>query len=196
MSAERRRKAEEESPTKRLYRLRGWVMVPLILFITLCARHECENKLFVWGIGGLTFALGVALRVWAQTHLHYRLKVPKVLTVTGPYAFVRNPIYIANTVILAGACMFAELFWFIPVFVLYCAVVYAFVIRYEEASLLRKYGRAYQEYVALVPRVFPQWRRPQGQAPTVTQYFLPSIVAESHNLIFLLLFAIKEILTR
>jgi protein-S-isoprenylcysteine O-methyltransferase Ste14 len=171
-------------------------MVPPALFITLCVRAECENRLLVWGLGGLTFALGLARRLWAQIHLHYRLKVPKTLTVTGPYAYVRNPMYIANTIILAAACMFAELFWFAPVFVLYCAVVYAFVIRYEEARLLRRYGTAYAEYARRVPRVFPKLARPAPAGASVSAYLLPSILAEAHNLLFLLPFVLKELLGR
>jgi protein-S-isoprenylcysteine O-methyltransferase Ste14 len=171
-------------------------MVPPVLFITLCVRAECENRLLVWGLGGLTFALGLALRLWAQIHLHYRLKVPKTLTVTGPYAYVRNPMYIANTIILVAACMFAELFWFAPIFVLYCAAVYAFAIRYEEARLLRRYGTAYAEYARRVPRVFPKFARPAPAGASVSAYLFPSILAEAHNLLFLLPFVLKELLGR
>jgi protein-S-isoprenylcysteine O-methyltransferase Ste14 len=171
-------------------------MVPPALFITLCVRHECENRLLVWGLGGLAFTLGLALRLWAQVHLHYRLKVPKTLTASGPYAYVRNPMYIANTIMLAAACMFAELFWFVPIIVLYCAVVYAFTIRYEEARLLRRYGTAYAEYARRVPRVFPKFARPTAGGASVSSYLFPSILAEAHNLLFLLPCALKELLGR
>jgi protein-S-isoprenylcysteine O-methyltransferase Ste14 len=165
-----------------------------MLFVTLCARGECENEWLVWGLGGLTFALGLALRLWSQMHLHHRIKVKKTLTVTGPYAYVRNPIYIANTTIFAGICMLAELFWFIPILVLYCAVVYAVAIRYEESRLLRRYGSAYQEYASRVPRVFPKLRWSNPKAGSVRHYVLPSVLAEAHNLLFLLPLALKELI--
>jgi protein-S-isoprenylcysteine O-methyltransferase Ste14 len=180
---------------KLIYRLRGWLMVPPMIFIVLCTRHECENALLVWGLGGLTFAWGLALRLWSQMHLHYRIRVKKMLTVTGPYAYVRNPIYIANTTMFAAICMLAELFWFVPILVLYCGVIYALAIRYEESRLLRKYGSAYQEYASRVPRVFPKLRWSNSKAGSVRHYVLPSVLVEAHNLLFLLPLAIKELIT-
>jgi len=177
-----------------IYKLRGWLMVPPMVFIIVCTRLECENVLLVWGLGGLTFAAGLALRLWSQMHLRHRIKVKKTLTVTGPYAYVRNPIYIANTTMFAGASMLAELFWFVPILVLYCAVIYALVIRYEESRLLRRYGDAYREYISRVPRVFPRRSRSKAKSATVGQYVLPSILVEAHNLLFLLPLAIKELI--
>jgi protein-S-isoprenylcysteine O-methyltransferase Ste14 len=179
---------------KLIYRLRGWLMVPPMIFILLCTRHECENALLVWGLGGLTFGVGLALRLWAQMHLHHRLRVPKTLTMTGPYAYVRNPMYLANTALLAGTSMLAELFWFVPFLVLYCALIYTRVIRYEEAHLLRKYGAAYQEYMARVPRLLPKWTPQETTGARVSRYLLPCILAEAHNLLFLLPFVIKELI--
>jgi steroid 5-alpha reductase family enzyme len=113
---------------------------------------------------------------------------------TGPYAYVRNPMYLANTTMLAGASMLAELFWFVPFLVLYCALIYTLVIRYEEAHLLRKYGAAYQEYMARVPRLCPKLRPPATSGARVPRYVLPCILAEAHNLLFLLPFALKELI--
>jgi len=169
-------------------------MVPPMVFITLCTWGEVENELAVFGAGGVTFALGLALRVWAQMHLHYRLRMSKTLTLTGPYAYVRNPIYIANTTMLAGSCMLAELFWFIPIQVLWCAVVYGLVVRYEETHLAKKYGRAYLEYVSRVPRWLPKVGRSDEGRPRVAGYFGPSLLAEAHNLAFLLPFLMKELI--
>lgn len=178
-----------------VYRVRGLLMVPPMILITLITWGECENELCIWGIGGATFILGLALRVWAQMHLHYRLESKKTLTTTGPYACVRNPIYIANTAMLAGACMLAELFWFVPVQVLYCAAVYALVVRHEEARLAAKYGAPYREYLASVPRWFPRLR-PLARATDMGLYFVPSLLVEAHNLLLLVPFLVKEAFVR
>lgn len=181
---------------KTIYALRGWLMVPPMLFVTLCTWTETEGHLFVFGIGGFVFALGLVLRVWAQIHLHYRLKIRKVLTVTGPYAIVRNPIYIGNTIILAGACMLAELYWFVPLQILYCAVVYTFVVRYEENHLAQKYGNAYVKYLSSAPRWFPKRTTglSNGKGHFFTEYLLPSLLAEVHNLLLLIPFIVKELI--
>ena len=179
-----------------IFKLRGWLMLIPMVFITVCTAYETENEWLCFGLGGLVFVLGLVLRVWAQMHLHYRLRIRKELTVTGPYAFVRNPIYIGNTLMLAGACMLAELFWFVPVQVLYCALVYTFVVRYEESHLADKYGGAYVEYMSRVPRWLPGLglARLSAGAGVFRAYFTASLWSEVHNLLLLSPFIIKELL--
>jgi len=167
-------------------------MAPPMIFITLCTWGEVENDLLVFGLGGVAFAAGLFIRLWSQTHLRYRLHIKTTLTRTGPYAYVRNPIYIGNTFILVGACLLAEMFWFAPIQLLYCAIIYSLVVRYEEAHLAEKYGVAYLDYVKRVPRWLPKLLRPESTRANVTQYLGVSTLAEAHNLLFLLPFIIKE----
>ena len=89
-------------PKKIWYRLRGALIVPFYLFALLFNNGEINNPWVIYPLGTVLFMLGLGLRIWAQMHLHYRLKVHKTLTLTGPYLYVRNPIYIGNTLILAG----------------------------------------------------------------------------------------------
>ncbi|MGI6398332.1 MAG: methyltransferase family protein [Desulfomonilia bacterium] len=88
-------------------------------------------------------------------HLHYRLKVHKTLTLTGPYLYVRNPIYIGNTLILAGITVLAGLLWFVPVMVIACGFTYHMTVLYEEGHLTRKYGQGYVEFLERIPRWLP-----------------------------------------
>ena len=182
-----------EAFLKSIFKVRGLIMVPPMIFITLCTAGEWENNLAVFGGGGAVFMLGLSLRVWAQMHLRYRLRTHKILTVTGPYAYVRNPIYIANTAILLGACMLAELFWFLPIQLLWCAVIYTFVVRYEEARLAQKHGDAYRAYLARVPRWLPKFSPSMNFKPSTREYIGRSLLAEVHNLAILLPFVVKEI---
>ena len=177
------------------FKLRGLLMVPPMVLLTLCVWHETENELLVFGLGGLLFLAGLTLRVWSQMHLHYRLQTKTLLTTTGPYRFVRNPIYIANVVMLTASCFLAELFWFAPIMMVYAAGVYFMVVRHEEAHLLAKYGAPYKEYTSAVPRWLPL-RRPAGENnhSSVMQFMRPSMWAECHNLLLLLPFLIKEFL--
>ncbi len=181
---------------KIIFKLRGYLMIPPVIFVILCTWGEIEKDWLVFGLGGAIFALGFALRVWAQMHIHYRLKTKKMLTTTGPYAYTRNPLYIANTVMLAAVCMLSELFWFAPIQILYCAAVYSFVVRFEEEHLTQKYGTAYLNYVNEVPRWFPRLRQLNINKTNINtnKYFTPSIAAEIYNLLLLLPFVIKEIL--
>jgi hypothetical protein len=120
----------------------------------------------------------------------------KILTTTGPYAYVRNPLYIANTIMLAATCMLAELFWFVPVQILYCAIVYTFVVRFEENRLYQKYGSAYLNYAHQVPRWLPKLRSMSIKETNINRYLIPGIVAEVHNLLLVVPFIVKEMLLR
>jgi len=168
-------------------------MVPPVVFMSLCTWKEIENETLTFGIGGIVFGMGLCLRVWSQMHLHYRLRVPKILTTTGAHAYIRNPCYVANTLMLTGAAILSELFWFAPLMLVYCAIVYSFVVRYEEAKLTKKYGTLYTDYFNRVPRWFPRLRHLQKISSTkMRQFLIPSIFAEMPSLLLVVPFLIKE----
>ncbi len=169
-------------------------MVPPVVFMALCSWKEIENDVLIFGLCGIVFGAGLCLRVWSQMHLHYRLRVRMILTTTGPYAYIRNPFYVANTLLLTGAAFLSELFWFAPLMLVYCAIVYSFVIRYEEAKLPKRYGTLYTDYFNRVPRWFPKLRCLQKKSSTETRQFLVhSLFVEMHNLLLLIPFLIKEV---
>jgi protein-S-isoprenylcysteine O-methyltransferase Ste14 len=162
--------------------------------MVLCTWGECEHELLMATLGGAVFLCGALLRLWAQMHLHYRLKARKRLTRTGPYALVRNPIYIANTLLLLGLCIGSEVLWLLPLVLLYCGVVYTFVVRQEEAHLAAKYGPPYREYLSQVPRWVPRLGSWGGVRGRMGHEFLwPSIAAELHLLLWLAVPLAKEL---
>lgn len=79
---------------------------------------------------------------------------PELLT-AGPYAFVRNPMYLGNLVITTCLALLSGL-WYGPLvaWVAY-AGVYLIVIPYEERYLEARFGQKYRTYKLLVPRLFP-----------------------------------------
>lgn len=174
------------------YKLRGVLMVPWLVFMVFSTYQEYERH-WIFFVALAVFGAGFAIRVWSQMHLHYRLKVRKVLTTTGPYRFVRNPIYIANTLILLGACIMSELVWLAPFLLIWCALVYSLVVRHEERHLTSKYGQAYVEYLESVPRWLP--RVPPLSQPhvTVRQFAARSVGAEMYCFLYILPLVFKEI---
>lgn len=177
------------------YRWRGPLMAPLYLVLVSVFVGETECDSYVWPVGLILFFVGVALRVWAQTHLHYRLSVRKTLTTTGPYTFVRNPIYIANTLMLVGLTVLSELLWWIPVTLVWCAIIYSLVVRREERHLLEKYGDPYRVYVKTVPRWIPLRPRNREDVGLARRFVWSSLRAEAHCLLLLLPLIGKEVLS-
>ncbi len=180
-----------------IYKWRGRLGALPAIFLVFCRYGEIEYH-WVFAVGAGIFLSGVLVRVVAQEHLHYRLRAPVVLTVTGLYGYVRNPIYIGNIVILCGLCFLAELVWCTPFMVAWSALVYSLVVRHEEAELPARYGTAYTEYLEHVPRWIPQLRPrcAPWQAPaalSVRRYFWPSIAAELHCVLWPIAFVLKEL---
>lgn len=185
---------EQQAQGRIWYKLRGALIAPAYLFTIACVYRESEHWMTL-AFGLVLFAAGFSLRVWSQMHLHYRLKEHKILTTTGPYSLVRNPIYIGNTLILIGTTLTAELMWFVPVMLLACMLTYSLVVRYEERHLREKYGVPYHDFLDDVPRWVP--RMTEG-SDLVTgrhlRFFLPSLLAEIHILLLLLLPLAKEVI--
>lgn len=179
-----------------IYQQRGLLLVPPFVFMTLCTWKEVEQDGLTFALGGVCFVAGWCLRVWSQMHLHYRLKVHKALTTTGPYAYVRNPCYVANTLLLTAVAFLSELYWFIPLMLIYCATVYSLVVRYEEDKLTKQYGILYANYCTQVARWFPKLRSlPENSCTRMRKFLRPSILAEMPNLLLVIPFLIKEAVT-
>lgn len=102
---------------------------------------------------GVPIALaGIGLRAWAAGHL---LK-NQALAVTGPYAHVRNPLYLGTLVAASGLAIAARS-W---VFALLCAtsflLIYLPVTELEEQHL-RSLFPDYVTYAQSVPKWWPRW---------------------------------------
>jgi protein-S-isoprenylcysteine O-methyltransferase Ste14 len=149
---------------KSVYAWRGPVAALPVIFSVFCFVGECENDLVIWPLGVLLFVMGWALRMWAQKHLGYRLNIKRTVTTSGPSALVRNPIYIANTLVILGAVVMSEVLWLIPVALLWCALVYSLVVQFEEQLLASKYGEEYLDYLRAAPRWWPRLGGPFGHA--------------------------------
>jgi protein-S-isoprenylcysteine O-methyltransferase Ste14 len=100
--------------------------------------------------------LGLAARAWAAGHLEKNTR----LADSGPYAWVRNPLYL-GTVLVAAGLVAASRRWELGV--LFAAVfllIYLPVVELEEQHL-RKLFPGYSEYARRVPKLAP---RPPARA--------------------------------
>jgi len=101
-------------------------------------------------IGTAIASLGILLRAIASGHVEKN----RVLAMTGPYAYVRNPLYLGSIIIGVGFGIAARDVWIFLAIVLLFAVVYVPVIRSEEA-FLRSQFREYGDYALRVPSMLP-----------------------------------------
>jgi len=81
---------------------------------------------------------------------------PQHLVVTGLYRYVRNPIYVAVTSLIAGQGLLFGNVRLLEYGLVVWLGFFAFVLLYEEPALRRKFGREYEDYCARVPRWIPR----------------------------------------
>lgn len=162
------------------YRLRGAFVAPVILAAAVLARHAHPHAGSL-GAGAATFLAGWGGRMWAQRHLGYRLRRRMRLTTCGPYRRVRNPIYIANTLVVTGTTLLTGDPWLVAAAIGLCAAVYGLTVRHEEARLARWYGRRYLAYVHTTPRWLPSVPAPpDGVGCACARHWTEVALAEWH----------------
>jgi protein-S-isoprenylcysteine O-methyltransferase Ste14 len=74
------------------------------------------------------------------------------LVTTGPYAFSRNPIYLGNTIALAGLALVFDVPWFLILAPVAAIFVQELAIKREEAHLAARFGDEWLAYAAKVRR--------------------------------------------
>ena len=143
-----------------VFRYRSYTPLPFLAVMVVFARPA------VWSIaaGIALMALGEALRFWGVSIVGAETRTTGTvggtyLITSGPFAYVRNPLYLGNMMLYAGVgLMSMALFpWLLAAAVLWFYVQYWLIVTREEEYLASTFGDAYREYVNSVPRFFPRW---------------------------------------
>jgi len=143
-------------------RLRRW-RVPLHFVVAAVVLAFAEPAPPLLLAGAVVVGVGLVVRGWAAGHL--RREAP--LTVSGPYAHVRHPLYLGTAFILAGFAVAGGRLWLALLLAAYFVVFFVPTIRHEQRE---RHGRAsdlYERYQAQVPAFWPRWRsaRLEGGEP-------------------------------
>src|SRR5271165_4250933 len=93
--------------------------------------------------------------IWLRAYASGYVKKNTELTVTGPYAFTRNPLYLGSMLIAFGFALAARSIWIALALAALFAIIYIPVIRSEEAFLRSKFN-GFDAYAARVPRLLPR----------------------------------------
>jgi protein-S-isoprenylcysteine O-methyltransferase Ste14 len=105
-------------------------------------------------IGAIVGMIGLGIRAYAAGVLHKQ----EILTMTGPYAYTRNPLYFGSSFLAVGAAIAMHSWWATVIVLGYFALVYSLVMRREEKELRAMHSQAFEEYAKAVPLFFPQWK--------------------------------------
>ena len=106
-------------------------------------------------------ALGIAFAIWARVHLGRNWGMPMTLkheaelVTTGPYAYVRHPIYSGFILSALGSAL-VSVWWVVPL--VFFSAYFIYSGRTEEKIMLKEFPNQYPEYMKktkmLVPFLF------------------------------------------
>ena len=114
-------------------------------------------------IGMLSVVAGAGLALWCVVTFAADgrgtpapFDPPRRLVISGPYRFVRNPMYSGAGIVLAGAALFYGSLGLLAYLGLLFLSSHLFILFHEEPRLKRTFGQEYDEYCRKVRRWIPK----------------------------------------
>ena len=142
---------------KFFFKYRGYTPVPFVAILVFFASPSW-NLFF---IGFTVMAIGEGIRLWAMSYMEgiarsRTIRVNQLVT-SGPYRFVRNPLYLGNLLLYGGAAIIGNIWmpYFLLLAMLYFAIQYILIVDAEEKVLMETFGETYQKYRSEIPRFIP-----------------------------------------
>jgi protein-S-isoprenylcysteine O-methyltransferase Ste14 len=140
-------------------RLTGVSAVGVFVIAGVLRGGLAVHSVTVAAIGAVLFGCGIALAVWARLHLGRNWGMPMTqraepeLVTSGPYRFVRHPIYSGLLTAMLGTALVNNLLGLIVVAVL--AAYFYYCASIEERNLVATFPQAYPEYRSRTKMLIP-----------------------------------------
>ena len=159
--------ARQRVTSWRPYELIDWYLKISTVAISLAAIHwdhplllevhdSLTLRLLGLGLAGLALLLfGTAM--WtldSQYTPAHQSHLPSSIVTTGPYRYIRHPVYTANLMLLVGMFLTSGSLW-LPVNLLILITYYVPTILVEETAIQRSFPE-YREYASQTGRFFPR----------------------------------------
>ncbi|MCI0514968.1 isoprenylcysteine carboxylmethyltransferase family protein [candidate division KSB1 bacterium] len=183
---------------EKIFNYRSYTPIPLAIAMLILA----EPTLATYGSGLLLILIGESIRVWGVGYAGSATRTTSgvggdILVVAGPFAHVRNPLYLGNFILTLGICIMAWAWmpWMLLLYMALFGFQYAMIISLEEEHLQLKFGARYTEYRKLVPRFFPRFTAAPLNNPGLIFELKTALRSEKSTLaniaFFLLIIAVR-----
>ncbi len=178
-----------------LFQWRNYTIIPAMMILLLFSSTSARSAT----IGTILIMLGSFARIYTVAFMADDLSdnagADQLIT-AGPFALVRNPLYISNLIITLGVVFYSGVVVLGTLVLAFFVFQYHCITKYEESSLLAKFGDEYQRYMERVPAWFPL-KFPIADDFPVPPSFSAAFVAEKRSIaaigviLFLLMLAAK-----
>lgn len=144
----------------KFFKYRSYTPIPFLILMLVF-----ENANITSLITGFIIAMcGEFIRLWGVSWAGSETRTTgggvggTFLVISGPFAHVRNPLYVGNILMYSGlGIMSFALFPYLQIIaILFFALQYHLIVKEEEGFLRIKFGEAYQNYFNNVPRFIPR----------------------------------------
>ena len=175
--------------------LLGLFVVAIAAFFVRPAYPGSAEEDVVKGISVILVIAGVILRAWAAGCAGNHTRTSNIeagkLATNGPYAFVRNPIYLGSIVLGVGMVGIIGDWRLSPLCVGTFAALYFVIIPAEEEFLRREYPLEYKVYCGNVRRLLPRFM-PWAGAERTSFAWQPALGEWQTVVILLAIFAFLD----
>jgi protein-S-isoprenylcysteine O-methyltransferase Ste14 len=129
---------------------RQLIGVALVVLLAAFGRPSAA----AWWVGMALVVFGIAVRTWASGVIFKN----EVLATSGPYGFVRHPLYVGNIAVLGGFAWASALWWAAPLVLAFLLFYYPPAIEYEDRKLQRMFGEPWCDWSVQVRALLPRLR--------------------------------------
>ena len=168
-----------------LFKYRSYTPIPIGLMIIFFARPGSADLT----LGIPLLLMGEVIRIWAVSYAGGETRTRRVgapaLCSSGPFAFVRNPLYLGNTLMYAGIVLIAgsaNVWLMVATTFLFFLIQYSLIISLEEETLTLLFGEEYEEYKNNVPGIFPRISRWETRDDREPSNLLKTLKTEKRTL--------------
>ncbi|WP_337864911.1 isoprenylcysteine carboxylmethyltransferase family protein [Ignavibacterium sp.] len=141
------------------FRYRSYTPIPFLILMIIFENASVNSLI----IGFIIAIIGEAIRLWGVSWAGSETRTTgKVggtyLIISGPFAYVRNPLYVGNILIYLGlGIMSFALFPYLQIIaLLFFIFQYYLIVKAEEEYLFNTFGGQYNIYFNNVPRFLPR----------------------------------------
>ena len=141
------------------FKFRSYTPIPIALAIIYNSQPIIPFNV----LGILMIVVGEMIRINAVSYAGGATRTRNVgapsLCTSGPYSYIRNPLYWGNIIIYTGVAFLGGGIWMwhlVAIIIIFFIVQYYYIISLEEETLKLKFREKYESYIENVPKLLPK----------------------------------------
>ena len=142
----------------KVFKYRSYTPIPFVILMLVFQKANIESLI----IGFAITLIGELIRLWGVSYAGSETRTTGAvggtyLIISGPFAYVKNPIYLGNILMYFGfGVMSLALFPYLQILALiFFYFQYYLIIKREEGYLREQFGEEYEKYYNAVPKLIP-----------------------------------------